>query len=376
MDINQEIKSFMPIDIEKFSQNNNVTEIILDSVKAYNKAIEYLRTGSEDIAMIELKKVVAVNPDFYEAVNLLGLCYAYTNQLEKAEELFGKVVKGENNVIKAADYLNYVSMSDGISPRKNTRSKSKPIKSAKPAKPSKAVKVPAKKEELKEVQTEYILLHKIFIQLRKPLTAMIVGLVGLLCLAASIVFFYMAFTGTKEVGVNNKPAENTQFMGDYNKTVAENEELRKQLDEANLQIKQVQLSADISQVSELYGQKKYEEAADKLMSISADSLTEEQKKRYDSMKEDVYLKAANQLTNEGNSLYNGKKYKEAVEKLEKVFELGSKWTFGDKALYILGKSAVETGDNQKGAQAYQKLIDEYPKSSYVKYAKSRLNGLV
>ena len=117
MDLNQEIRSFTPIDIDKLSQDNQVSEKIIDSVRAYNKAIEYLRTGSEDIAMIELKRVIAVNPDFYEAVNLLGLCYAYTNQMDKAQELFGKVVKGENNVLKAADYLNYITDGDGGSSR-------------------------------------------------------------------------------------------------------------------------------------------------------------------------------------------------------------------------------------------------------------------
>lgn len=371
MDLNQEIKSFMPIDIEKFSESNNVTEKVIDSVKAYNKAIEYLRTGSEDIAMIELKRVVSVNPDFYEAVNLLGLCYAYTNQLDKAEELFGKVVKGESNVIKAADYLNYISAGDGNSSRKNL----KPKNSAK--KISSPVKEKPKKEELKEeVKTEYILLKKIFIQLRKPAVALSIGLIGLICLVVSLMFFFVTMNGTKEVGSNNEPSENTQYSVEYNKAVAENENLKTQLEEVNNQLKQMQLSSDISQAFELYGQKKYEAAADKLLSISVENLPAELKKRYDSMKGDIYLKAANQLANEGNSLYNNKKYAEAVAKLDKVFELGSKWAFGDKALYILGKSAVETGDNQKAAKAYQKLIDEYPKSSYVKYAKGRLNEIV
>jgi hypothetical protein len=79
--------------------------------------------------MIELKKVVSSNPNFYEAVYLLGLCYAYTNQLEKAEELFTSIVKRENNAIKAADYLNFISISEDDSPKKyskvkNTRNES------------------------------------------------------------------------------------------------------------------------------------------------------------------------------------------------------------------------------------------------------------
>jgi len=373
MDLNQEIRSFEPIDIEKFSQNNEISERIIDSVKAYNKAIEYLKTGSEDIAMIELKKVVATNPDFYEAVNLLGLCYAYTNQMDKAEALFGKVVQGENNAIKAADYLNFISLSSNNSSKKTSRSKNTTASN----KPTKVVKEPAKKENFSEenVQTEYLLIKKIGTQLKKTSVAVIFSLVGVICLIAALVFFFAATKDTKKVDTGSEPAANTQQTIDYNSVVAENKSLEKQLEAANIKLKQNQLSADLSQVSILYGQNKYVEAADKLMSLPVKELSADLKTKYDSIKGNVFLKAANQLTIDGNALYGRKKYPEAIQKLEKVFILGEKWAFGDKALYILGKSYVEVNEIQKGAAAYQKLIDEYPNSSYLKYANSRLKAI-
>ena len=373
MDLNQEIRSFAPIDLEKFSQNNDVSEKVIDSVKAYNKAIEYLKTGSEDIAMIELKKVVSTNPDFYEAVNLLGLCYAYTNQMDKAEELFGRVVQGENNAIKAADYLNFLSIGDSNSSKKISKTKHTP-----PAnKPTKRVKEPAKKETFSEenVQTEYLLFKKIATQLKKTSVAGIFCLFGVLCLIAAVVFFYAATKSTKEVDVGSKPAVNTQLTDVYNKSVEENKLLKKELETANIKLKQIQLLADISQVSTLYGQKKYVEAADKLVALPVEVLSADLRTKYDAIKGDVLLKAANQLANDGNTLYNRKKYAEAIKKLEKVFTFGEKWTFGDKALYILGKSYVEVNEIQKGVETYQKLIDGYPNSSYLKYAKSRLQAI-
>jgi len=41
----------------------------------YNKALEDFRAKSEDIAIIELKKAISLNPDFHEAMNLLGIFY-------------------------------------------------------------------------------------------------------------------------------------------------------------------------------------------------------------------------------------------------------------------------------------------------------------
>ncbi|MHB8064048.1 MAG: tetratricopeptide repeat protein [Ruminiclostridium sp.] len=373
MDLNQEIRSFVPIDLEKFSKNNEISEKIVDSVKAYNKAIEYLKTGSEDIAMIELKKVVSTNPDFYEAVNLLGLCYAYTNQMDKAEELFGKVVQGENNAIKAADYLNFISIGDNNLSKKASKTKNnQPTK-----KSSKVVKEPEKKDSFSEenVQTEYLLFKKISTQFQKPSVAGIFSLFGLICLIAAIIFFLAATKGAKKVGAASEPTVNTQLTDAYNNTVNENELLKKQLQNANIKLEQIQLSADLTQISALQGQKKYVEAADKLMSLPVEEMSTDLKTKYNSIKANVLLKAANQLTIDGNALYASKKYTEAIKKLEKVFTLGEKWTFGDKALYVLGKSYVEVNEMQKGALAYQKLIDQYPNSGYLKYAKSRLQDI-
>ncbi len=383
MDLNQEIRSFTPIDIEKFSQDNKVSEKIVDSVKAYNKAIEYLRTGSEDIAMIELKRVVAVNPDFYEAVNLLGLCYAYTNQMDKAQELFGKVVNGENNVLKAADYLNYISAGDSGSSRKSSKAvksstmKPKATETGKSEAAKKEVPARKKQEAYKEeeIKAEYILLKKIGELLKKPRIALAFNLFAILCLAAALVFFVFSLKNLKEEKTNNEPIANAAVSDNLDKTLAENKKLQEQLDAANLELRNYKLTDQINQISTLYKQGKNSEAVDKLSQVPIAELSTDQKKKYDSIKKDVYLKEASSLYTQGNDLYNGKKYAEAIEKLEVVFKLGDKWTFGDKALYVLGKSYVEHGDNQKGAEAYQKLIEQYPKSSYVKYAKSRLSTI-
>jgi len=49
----------------------------------YNKALEDFRAKSEDIAIIELKKAISLNPDFHEAMNLLGIFYMYMIKLQK-----------------------------------------------------------------------------------------------------------------------------------------------------------------------------------------------------------------------------------------------------------------------------------------------------
>lgn len=374
MDLKQEIRSFTPIDIEKISQEKNVSEKVIDSVKGYNKAIENLRTGSEDIAMIELKKVISVNPDFYDAVSLLGLCYAYTNQIDKAQELLGRVADAEGNSAKASEYLNYIRT--GNTPRKgsgNNKTVKAEVTPQKSVSKNKSAK--PKQPSSEEVQDEYVLFKNLGSQLKKPTVAVAINILSVICLIAAIAVFMANYKNTRGEESGLDKTVNTELNEKYDRVVAQNEKLKKDLDVANLKLKQVQLSSELSLVSGLYGQYKYTEAADKLLAIPAKDLSPDSKKKYDSIKANVMKNAANQLTVEGTSLFSKKKYKEAIQKLEKVFTYGTKWPFGDKALYVLGKSYVANNEPQKGAETYQRLINDYPNSSYVRYARSRLDSL-
>ncbi len=374
MDLNQEIKSFGPIDIEKFATNREKTEKVINSVELYNKAIEYLKAGNEDIAMIELKKVVSINPNFYEAVNLLGLCYAYTNQLEKAEELFGSIVERENNAIKAADYLNFISITENASNKKITRSKNKVTNYT----TNKQLKEPVPKSSIisNDILAENIVLEKISSQFKKPHTVVILSAFSVICLIAAIILFLATARETRDVDAAEQTAtEQQQQVMAENNSFAELDKLKEQLEAANTKLKQYELSTQVSQISALYNQKKYIEAADKLMSLKVDELSADLKAKYNSVKDKVLLGAANQLVTDGNTLYKNKKYAEAVKKLEKLFALGDNWNFADKALYILGKSYVEVNEIQKAKVTYEKLINEYPKSAYIKYAKDRLKAI-
>jgi len=80
------------IDLDKLSQANpNIPDNIKNSIVLYNKALEDFRAKSEDIAIIELKKAISLNPDFHEAMNLLGIFYMYIGENDKAAEVFQKL---------------------------------------------------------------------------------------------------------------------------------------------------------------------------------------------------------------------------------------------------------------------------------------------
>lgn len=118
IDTKQEFLEYHAIDVNDIVQNGSeIPDNIRNSIILYNKALESLKTGSEDIAIIGLKKAVSMNPHFYEAMNLLGLCYSYINDNAKALEIFSKVVKAENNSIKALRYMSLLDPSADNQPK-------------------------------------------------------------------------------------------------------------------------------------------------------------------------------------------------------------------------------------------------------------------
>jgi lipoprotein NlpI len=113
MDIRAELQQFRPINLEEIiKRDEKIPDSIRNSIVLYNKAIESLKSGSEDIAMIELKKAISLNPHFNEAINLLGVCYCYVGETEKAAEMFNKVIKAESNSVVAMKYMQKLGLAD------------------------------------------------------------------------------------------------------------------------------------------------------------------------------------------------------------------------------------------------------------------------
>jgi len=75
----------------------------------------------------------------------------------------------------------------------------------------------------------------------------------------------------------------------------------------------------------------------------------------------------------GNFYYKEKKYRAAAARFEGLLEKFPKRSEEDKTLYLLGKSYLEIDQWKKASEAFRKIVNEYPKSSYSKEAKAILD---
>jgi len=78
--------------IESVHKNARRLESLNDAVEMYNQALGHIKQKSDDLAIIQLKKAVEINPRFVDALNLLTLCYLIQNDRERATATAERVI--------------------------------------------------------------------------------------------------------------------------------------------------------------------------------------------------------------------------------------------------------------------------------------------
>lgn len=78
------------------------------TIKKYNQALSYCQQDSLDLAIIQLKKVLSMNPKFVQAHQLLALLYINAQEWDKAKKELEKCLKIDTNNTTTLRYLKEV----------------------------------------------------------------------------------------------------------------------------------------------------------------------------------------------------------------------------------------------------------------------------
>jgi len=369
IDLKQELANYPPINIAALKEKDpTIPDRIINSIVLYNQALGSIRSNSEDIAIIELKKAIALNPDFYEAMNLLGLCYCYINETEKAEELFKKVLNGEKNSIMAMNYIKMMK-GDGDSDSVPSRAKKKERRNI-----SESIKKIKKREFEKDTGRNYRL------SLLKYALSFVAGAVLMLILN-------MAFMQGSNASLPDPDASSEDIIRQlnekiknqesaYNKLSQDYQALEENFEIVSQSLEYYKFSVKLYEIEDLADNKEYERAADMLILMKTVDFKGEEKERFDKLYEKVMPAAANKVYEEGLVLANTKRqYEDAIKKLNKVQLYKEDFRHMDAVLYYLGKCYQQLNDSRNALAIYQRLMEQYPQSSYVKWAKIRINEL-
>ena len=129
--ISEELSNFKPVDLENIEQKiGAIPDDMKNAMELYNKALNEINNRNEDIAIIALKKAISIYPEFYEAMNLMGLCYIAIGQEENAREVFNRVIQMDDNSLRAARYIKRLDgdVSDDFESSQTSKTKSFPTR--------------------------------------------------------------------------------------------------------------------------------------------------------------------------------------------------------------------------------------------------------
>ncbi|MDD4843740.1 MAG: tetratricopeptide repeat protein [Anaerotignum sp.] len=353
-------------------KNGREMEKYNDAVVMYNQALLYLSHGSDDMAIIQLKKAIDSNPDFIEAYNLLTLCCIDEKNNKRAQHFIDMVLKKDGKNPKALKYSAIINGGSANSLRKKAprtaESKEEPAQKTVPLKKTdSAPPIPRYKRKEK---TAGVLEKKDIISF----------LLGVASTAIVILVLIMpAINEGKDKTITDLQTKVDNYAGDTQMTPEEVLAMRTELEtlqdenkrlrseetkQANLEL----LQTAVSQMTD----EDYEGCVATLDRIETIGFSEEDLAKYNSMKATAYPKAADSLYTKGKSDFLSNKYPEAKTNLEAALKYAASDNFIDDAYFYLGKIAEHDEDIEQAKTYYQKVITEYPDSNQLLNAQNAL----
>ncbi|MFQ9516130.1 MAG: tetratricopeptide repeat protein [Eubacterium sp.] len=344
------------------------------TIKKFNIALEYAKNGTDDMAIIQLKKVLNQNPNLIKGYQLLCLLYTKNGQYERAKRTIKKSMKIDKCNPLSIRYLreinNYLEDEKKNDPdkRMERRRSLRGVMVDRPYLSGNDVIIPQNnfKEAITGAQS---ILHII---------------IGLL-LGAALVYFIVtpARMSNATEKINEIKVEYDQKIAIKNSTISE---LQNQID--TLEKENEKLKSDLAQYTDTdntiasnysnlleavqyYLNEDYDESAKALEKV--DDNLKMDSKAFDN----VYTKLSNKLStkvaenafNDGMDAYSAGNYDEAITQFSKCIKSNKN---NAEAVYYLAYAYERKGDNENAQKYFKKIVDDFPDSDYAEQAKNKL----
>lgn len=358
--------------IRNVQANPNRLEALNQSIRKYNIALGYANNGKEDMAIIQLKKVINTNEKFIKAYQLLGLIYIHKEEYDKAKKVLTKCMNIDAYNTLTIKYIAEIRDLTGITEKELKKEQARE----------------KKKEEKKQLSGNDVIIPKsTYKEINYGFFTFIYVVIGIL-IGAAMVYFLVTPARVKDAKTEQSEGLKS-YMEDISKLNINISDLEKQVESLNAEKQEL-----ANKITELEGQKVEDKSefynalldavnlyisndktgcADKLTTItSTDGLSEQYVAVYNALVAQTYPEAATQHINQGSKLSNNSQWEAALQELL----LGEKMTPDNiSCLYNIGKCYYELNGKQieANSQAYfEKVIQLAPNSDYAGWAKSRL----
>ena len=351
--------------IQQVEKSSRHLEKLNDAVQMYNIAFDYIRQKSDDMAIIQLKKAIDLNPKFIDALNLLTLCYLMQGENEKAVNTIEKTLAIDINNTIALHYYKQIF----------------------PGKTRPELHHPAKKTSAAPIVRRQAAAEPGFGR-SFPIAGIISFILGALSAFAILYILIMP----EMIAEKNWEIEALQ-----NERVNEVQMYMNQLDDINAELtlmqdsdRQWQEKYDnlealnkimdktnrILEAERRVDKEEYQEAVDAVGAINTDGLPSDLMERIQNIRASAYPMLTKKYHNDGVKLYNSGQYDESRIEFENAMRyMQAEDGLGDDILYYLGRIAIRENELDNARVYFQRILDEYPDGNQVANAKARLRSM-
>ena len=346
--------------IDMIQTNQNRLDTINQTIKKYNQALTYCHQDSLDLAVIQLKKVLSLNPKFIRAHQLLALLYINNEEWERAKRELTKCIEIDTNNTATLRYLKEVDEM---------------------LMPEEGVKNPPKKKHKEEVikyqSGNETIIQPVNMKEGKGVTSLLNLGIGII-IGVAIAFFLIlpARIQTAKASIDEqlrkvseqldvKTATIDALQLEISELTAENSSLQQDLQSYLGTDGTLQSGDSLMKAVEAYlvDPEEITVVADYLEEIEAEdpegetSNSEAFDSLYNTLLELVGSDIAQAYYNDGYDAYRAENYDDAIPNLERAFKYDP--TNGE-ALYDLANAYYRIGEEDKARETYKQVIQLFP----------------
>ncbi len=339
--------------IQELNKEPAIFSAFNESARKFNLGLTYARQGSEDLALIQLKKVVSTNPKYVPGHLLYALLQMKSGDNEAARK--------EVEAALAIDPYNttaqkYMAELTGTVPKK-------------PGKPAVAV---IKKEESKIKPIDHYedpdkerWKQFVYVLIGAGLAALAMFVLVIPSVRSGVNLDYNSLKTEYEQAVQAKDSKIKTLEEDKKSYEDKNKKLQKKLSVYEGSDGEDSMYDSVLKASQAYTKGDYTECIEYLEKVDKAVLpSKTAKKLYNSMKENAYPKAADQLYAQGKEAYDSYDYEKALGYFKDSYDY--KESYSTK--YFLAMCYKRTGDVETGNKYLYDIINNSGDSSLIQQA--------
>lgn len=347
--------------LDEIQNNQGHLDTINQTIKKYNQALQYCRQGSRDLAIIQLKKVLSLNPRLVKGHQLLALLYIQERKFDQAKKVLRCAGKIDTNNTLTLRYLREANI--GI---RESSSQRKP-----------------RNDDLISYQSG----NETIIQPRHlkdtSFVGTIINMVIGIAIGAAITGFLIVPGAKREIQNQAKQEviEANNVISARNQTIST---LESQVETLTAQLATAETNAQDSEgrtgsyeqlllAYQAYVAEDIQTAGDILAKVDTAHINDSAKNIYDTINAAVNAEYISNLYNLGTTAYSARKFDEAAEHLKKVVEIDEAYENGN-ALYYLAQACRKNDDMATARTYYERFVELYPGTERAATAQSYLNA--